>query len=420
MASPTSDIDQLEHLFRHSYGKVIAILIKRFGTYHLEDIEDAVQEALFKAMKLWPYHGMPNQALGWLLCVAHNQLIDQFRRNQKIDFHQHKLELYDEFELIDDPSLENKIQDDQLKMIFACCHPALSQESQIILTLKLVAGFGNKEVANALIKNEETIAKAYTRAKKKLQNENIRFDHSLIIGLRSRLHIVLKIIYLIFSEGYKPHRGHLNIKRDLCFEAIRLALLLDNNRYCQSASTKALIALMCFHASRFDARQNNNEEIIDLQHQDRTKWNRALIAIGIKYLNQATDQSDDPLDYILEAFISYYHCIAPDFTQTDWSSILRLYDIHLTKQFSPVVALNRLIPLSIVNKPSDAYQLLVEYEMDSSIPKNTLFYAIKGELLFKMQNYVEAENALRKAIDFAENQMEINHLEKKIRMYQNQ
>ncbi|NND33608.1 MAG: sigma-70 family RNA polymerase sigma factor, partial [Saprospiraceae bacterium] len=194
--------DNVEHLFRHSYGKLVAILLNRFGAHALEDIEDAVQESLIKAMKLWPYGATPDNPLSWLLRVSQNHLIDQLRRQKRItltgdrDSDSLNQSVWD-----NDPALETTVNDDQLKLIFGCCHPALSQESQIILTLKLVAGFGNKEVATALLKNEEAIAKAHTRAKKKLRSENIKFESSLEIGLRSRLQIVLKIIYLIFSEG---------------------------------------------------------------------------------------------------------------------------------------------------------------------------------------------------------------------------
>ncbi|MCB0685376.1 MAG: sigma-70 family RNA polymerase sigma factor [Saprospiraceae bacterium] len=409
-----SDSYDLTHLFRHSYGKVLAVLIKRFGPAHLEDIEDAIQEALIKAMRIWPYQDIPVQPFAWLLKVAHNQLIDQLRKKQKTVLSGEIFENNLVNDLINDPTLENTIDDDQLKMIFTCCHPSLSEESQIILTLKLIAGFSNGEVANALLKKEDTVAKAFTRAKRKLQDENIRFDHAFEIGLRSRLNIVLRIIYLIFTEGYKPYEGNSSIKKDLCYEAIRLALLLDNNKFCQTASTKALIALMCFHTARFEARQGPGGELIDLEHQDRSIWNQELINIGIRYLNAATDKSDYPLDYILQAFISYYHCSAERFVDTDWKSILRLYDIHLTKQYSPVIALNRIVAFSKVHGIAPAYQLLLAYEQNDDAPKQMLFHAIKGELLSKLGRNHEAAEAFQKAVVLGENAPEINHLKHKI------
>jgi RNA polymerase sigma-70 factor (ECF subfamily) len=364
-------------------------------------------------MKIWPYSEIPEHPLAWLITVAQNQLIDILRKKQKTILSGDELKFESEV-FLDDPSLENAVEDDQLKMIFTCCHPSLSQEAQIILTLKLVAGFGNKEVANALLKNEEAVAKAYTRAKKKHQSENIKFEHSVEVGLRSRLHIVLKVIYLIFTEGYKPHQGNELIKKELCYEAIRLALLLDRNKYCQTPSTKALIALMCFHASRFEARLDLEGDFVDLEHQDRSIWNRELIVVGVKYLNQATSISNDPLDYILQAFISYYHCIAANFEETDWNEILRLYDIHQAKQFSPIIELNRLIPYSMVNGPALAFEKLVTYEIDSTSLKNTLFYAIKGDLLKKLKQSSDAKIAYQNALDLAENDIEKKHLLKKL------
>lgn len=403
----------IDHLFRHSYGQLIAILIRRFGAERLEDIEDAVQEAMLRAMKVWPYQEIPENPLAWLVKVAHNQLIDSFRKTQRFLLSGNQPDDPTPVEL-DEPLLDHQIRDDQLKLIFICCHPYLSEEAQVILTLKLVLGFGNREVANALLKNEEAVAKAYTRAKKKLKSTEIRFDHSLEVGLRSRLFVVLKIIYLIFTEGYKPFQGNEIIRRDLCYEAIRLTILLDENPFCEGPSTKALIALMCFHTSRFDARQDASGTLVDLEHQDRTLWDRDLIEIGIKYLDQATGQTDDPLDYILQAFLSYYHCIAPSFEKTDWKSILRIYDIHLSKQYSPILALNRLIPFSMVHGPNQAYAELLNYEHNPSSIRDILFYAVKGELAAKSGKIDLARQSYQQAINLGENKMEIRHLQKKM------
>jgi RNA polymerase sigma-70 factor (ECF subfamily) len=356
----------------------------------------------------------PANPLAWLLRVSQNHLIDQLRKQKRITLtgSQHP-DIADQLTWDDAPSLEASISDDQLKLIFACCHPALSQEAQIILTLKLVAGFGNKEVATALLRNEEAIAKAHTRAKKKLQTVNIKFDTLIEVGLRSRLTIVLKIIYLIFSEGYKPYRGTEIINRDLCYEAIRLAILLDNNKFCQGNSTKALIALMCFHAARFDARVDVLGNLIDLEHQERTSWDRSLIAVGVQYLNQATGESNDPQDYVLQAFISYYHCIAESFKATDWKSILRLYDIQLVKQYSPIIALNRIIPFEKIHGIVKATQELADYAANPLAIKNALYYAIKAEFHYKQGQNSEAKKCYDKAIDLVENEVERNHLIKK-------
>lgn len=393
----------------------MAILVRRFGSEHLEDIEDAIQEALIKAMRVWAYQNIPDQPLSWLVRVSHNNLVDSLRKGRRMtltgDVRTPELSIS-----ADELTPENQVEDDQLKLIFMCCHPFLSQESQIILTLKLVLGFGNKEVSNALLKKEEAVAKAYTRAKNKLKETEIRLDHSLEIGLRSRLNIVLKIIYLIFSEGYKPFQGDQIIRRDLCYEAIRLAILLDKNKYCSGPSTKGLIALMCFHTSRFEARQDASGEIISLEAQDRTLWSRELISIGIEHINQATRLTDDPLDYILEAFISYYHCISPSFRETDWKSILKLYDLHLAQRYSPILALNRIIPVSMVMGVQYAYEELLKLEtIGTQMSDPVLYYAIKGDLEKRSGRLHQAREAYEQAISLGENVAEIKHLQKKIR-----
>ena len=406
--------DSVEHLFRHSYGKLVAILLNRFGAHALEDIEDAVQESLMKAMKLWPYNTIPDNPLAWLLRVSQNHLIDHLRKQKRITLIGDSLtENMSQPTWDHDPTLETMVNDDQLKLIFGCCHPALSQESQIILTLKLVAGFGNKEVATALLKNEEAVAKAYTRAKKRLRSENIKFDSSVEVGLRSRLHIVLRIIYLIFSEGYKPRRGKEIVNRDICYEAIRLAILLEENKHCQGPVTKALISLMCFHAARFDARVDQNGDFIDLENQDRSKWDRSLIAVGVQHLNQATDDFNDPHDYILQAFISYYHCIAPTFRETDWKSILRLYDIQLAKQYSPIIALNRIVPFHKIHGLEKAEKELQIYATNPLSIKNGLYYAIAADFHRDKGKISDAKYCYDKAIELVENEVERNHLIKK-------
>ncbi len=262
----------IEKVFRHEYGKIVAILIHKFGPSQVEKIEDAVQEALIKAMQVWPYKEIPNRPTAWLLKVAANNFIDTVRKDKKVMVHEDIGEFIKEInDTGENLSLDNEINDSQLKMIFACCHPSISQEYQIILSLKLIGGFSNKEIAKALLKKEEAIAKSFTRAKKKLKKNINNLEIPVELGLRSRVNIVLKVIYLLFSEGYSTTNGESLIKKDICFEAIRLALLLSKNKYCNLPDVNALIALMCFHASRFEARLDENNEIVDLENHDRTK-----------------------------------------------------------------------------------------------------------------------------------------------------
>ncbi len=407
----------VESVFRYEYGKIMAVLVNKFGPSHLEKIEDAVQDALLKAMQVWGYKNVPDNPTGWLLRVAGNTLIDALRRAKKI-----VLEEESSFrDIASGPkeiSLQNSISDSQLKMIFACCHPALSVEYQIILSLKLIGGFSNKEIAKVLLKKEETVAKSFTRAKRKLKQEITTLDIPVEIGLQSRLFVVIRVIYLLFSEGYAPSSGAVAIKKDICFEAIRLALLLHENQYCKHPNLDALIALMCFHVSRFDARLDENLELVDLEHQDRTKYSRELIRIGISHLENSGTTDQKPSNYHLEAAVSYNHCIARSFSETDWKRILYLYDLQLQQQYSPFVELNRIVPYYMVNGARDALAELRKFASGPYFIKSYLYHAIEATLLADLEQSKEAIEAMRLAIQLTSNKLEKKHLTKKMRALQ--
>ncbi len=403
----------IEHLFRNEYGKVVAVLIRKYGTSHIEKIEDAVQDTFLKAMKIWAYKEMPNNPTAWLYRVANNSLIDVLRKDKKSStFEEHVLK-----EVSENPSdgvlLEDVISDSQLQLIFACCDPSLSQEHQIILSLKLIGGFSNKELAEALLKKEEAVAKSFTRGKKKFRNEVQMLKIPVQMGLQSRLFVVLRVIYLLFTEGYAASTGSQVIKRDICYEALRLALLLRENKYCKHPNLEALIALMCFHASRFEARLDENGELVTLEFQDRSKYNRELIEIGIRHLEGAGTLDKTPSHYHLEAARSYYHCAAKSFGQTDWKSILYLYDVQLKQQYSPMVALNRIVPFAKIHGAAKALEELNRLAKNSNFETIGLFYAIKAELLQEL-NDKDYQSALTKAIELSDNDLVKRHLQKKL------
>ncbi len=409
----TKNTPLVEHVFRHEYGKIISFLVHKFGPSHLEQIEDAVQEALIKAMQVWGYNETPQNPSAWLLRVANNQLIDTLRKDKRMVTGEVD-KLHDNIQQFQqEVSLKGTINDSQLKMIFACCHPSLSQEYQIILSLKLIGGFGNAEISKALIKKEETVAKSFTRAKKKLKDNVASLDIPVELGLKSRLNIVLKIIYLLFTEGYAASSGANLIKKDICLEAIRLALLLSGNKYCKTAEVHALIALMCFHASRFEARIDLNGDLVDLEHQDRKLYDRELIKKGISHLELAAVK-EEPSDYHIQAAISYYHCVAKRFSETDWQGILKLYDLQLRQQYSPIVQLNRIVPFHRVYGADRALVELLNYKQGPHFKDSALYYAIQAELLTDQQNYKGAMAALKKAVVLTSNEMEKKHFYKKL------
>lgn len=403
----------VEHIFRHEYGKIIAFLTHKFGPSHLETIEDAVQEALIKAMQIWGFNEPPTNPTAWLLKVAKNKVIDSLRKQQKM-LDDAPISDYGLPSAVQEEVLLNtSISDSQLKMIFACCHPSLSQEHQIILSLKLIAGFGNKEIAKALLKKNETVAKSFTRAKQRFKATVKTLNIPVELGLKSRLNIVLKVIYLLFSEGYASSSGEVLIKKDICIEAIGLATLLSNNKYCNQPEVHALIALMNFHASRFDARIDENGEIVDLENQNRKLYDSEMIKSGIHHLELSRVRRN-PSHYHLQAAISFFHCSAKGFADTDWERILQLYDLQLARQYSPIIQLNRIVPFHKVHGAQKAMKELQQFEKSDYFIDNALFNAIKAQLMLEMNNLSGSKKAFKKAIQCTQNALERKHFQKKL------
>jgi len=399
------------HLFRNEYGKVLALLTNKFGISHVERIEDTLQDTFLKAMHLWGYQKIPDNPTAWLYKVAKNGMLDTLRREQKVGYTNTTF-LFDKAVNTDGFYTDNEITDSQLKLIFACCHPSLSQEHQVILSLKLIGGFSNKELAEALLKKEEAVAKSFTRAKRKFKEEVKLLQIPVQMGLQSRLFVVLQIIYLLFSEGYAATSGMQMVKRDICYEALRLALLLKKNSYCQHPNLDALIALICFHASRFEARLSEEGELITLEFQNRSLYNKELIAIGTNHLERAETKDQLPSKYHLEAAVSYHHCMAPSFKETDWKNILVLYDLQLRTQYSPMAALNRIVPFTKVYGAEKGLKLLEDWKKNNEHQRVALFYTIKAELLAMLKRDFKPD--LKKAIQLTENGLVKRHLEKKM------
>ncbi|MEQ9404778.1 MAG: sigma-70 family RNA polymerase sigma factor [Cyclobacteriaceae bacterium] len=398
----------IDHFFRTEYGKAVSHLTNRFGSGNLELAEDAVQDTLIKAMQTWPYAQVPDNPTGWILRVAGNKMIDQLRRGQK----QTNDSIPETSEELNDISL-NDINDDMIKMMFACCHPTLSAEYQIILTLKILGGLSIREISTSLLKKEETVAKAYTRAKKKFKEDEIKLLLPPANEVEKRLEMVLKIIYLLFNEGYKSAEGKTLIREDLCAEAVRLNRVLLDSELCNTPSANALMALMHFHSSRFDARVDETGEIVSLEDQDRSKWNQELILIGQRYLHTASE-SDDINDYLIQAAISSYHCGAASFEETNWIDILKLYDLQLQINPSPIIRLNRIVPMEKVHGSMLAYAELEELEETGFFDAYYLFYAIKGSILQNLGEIEESAVSLKKAISLTKNEREIHYLNKKL------
>jgi RNA polymerase sigma-70 factor (ECF subfamily) len=281
-------------------------------------------------------------------------------------------------------------------MMFACCHPSIAEESQIALTLKTLCGLSVNEISKAFLTTEETIAKRIYRAKEKIKTEKIELDVPQSTELSSRVDSVLKSLYLLFNEGYKSSTADELIREDLCEEAIRLCFLLTQHSLTSFPRTKALLALMCFQASRLDTRLDDENNIILLKYQDRSKWNRSLMSKGFELMEESTEPFEIS-SYHLEAAIASQHAAARSFDQTDWKSIYHLYEMLYQLQPNPIVAMNKAIASSYAISKQNA---LKELQQIKGLENHHLYHASIGEIYFELQNKTEAKKFYQKALQF--------------------
>jgi len=398
--SSSNDITQLiDHLFRHESGKMISVLSKLLGLQNLETAQDIVQDSLLQAMNTWSFKGIPDNPSAWLYRVAKNKAIDFLRREKKFKevSPQYTYLLQSEYTLaltVNNLFLENEIQDSQLRMMFACCHPSIQEDSQIALTLKTLCGLSVNEISKAFLTTEETISKRIYRAKEKIKTEKIELNVPAGEEMIPRLDIVLKSLYLLFNEGYNSSHTDQLIREDLCAEAMRLCFLLTENKVTSYPRAKALLALMCFQASRLNTRLDNKGNIILLKHQDRKKWSRALIQRGFDYLDAAAEPFEIS-SYNIEAAIASLHAASPSFEQTDWRSIYHLYEMLYQLQPNPIVAMNKAIASAYAINKQNA---LNELQQIKGLEHHHLYYASIGEIYFELENKAEAKKFFEKAL----------------------
>jgi RNA polymerase sigma factor (sigma-70 family) len=373
----------VDHLFRNQSGKMIAVLTRIFGIHNLELAEDVVQEAFETAVHTWKFGQLPVNPEAWLMTTARNRAIDIIRRQQlekKYSFHSNGFADAYTTKAIDDFFLEEEIADSQLQMIFACCHPSLKEEDQLALTLKTVSGFGIREISRALMLPEAAVQKRVHRAKQFLKENQIRLSIPSGTALEERLDTVYTILYLLFNEGYNASKADELIRKDLCAEAMRLCLLLIEHKNGNRPAGFALLALMCFQASRFDSRMDATDSIILLKDQDRNKWNRDLINRGYYYINKASSGSTFTV-YHLEAAIAAEHCIPKNFEDTNWTRLLDLYDLLLIEKSGPMVILNRAVVLAKLGRSKEAIDdILSINRIGSFLETHYIFSAVLGEL----------------------------------------
>lgn len=420
MIKEKENIDQLvDHLFRHESGKMIAVLTKILGTENIDLAEDVVQDAMVEAINQWAYKGVPENPKGWLYNVAKYKALNFLNREkikQKYSLEVNHMLLSEQGAepAINDFFSEQEIADDQLRMMFTCCHPSISADSQIALILKTLCGFSIPEIAKAFLTNEENINKRLVRARQAIRENNIDFEVPLGIEFSKRFDTILETIYLVFNEGYNSTTGNEIIRFELCEEAIYLAqLIADYPKITDKSRLYALLALMLLNASRFNARVNEHGEIIDMAKQNRNVWNKDFIHKGIEYLNKSVE-SANVSKYQILATISAHHCTATSDETTDWKNILNLYQHLSALDSSPVVLLNKAIAVSKVMGYKQAIEELLLLKSNALLNTYPHYYSTIAELYLQQNNKTEARFYFDKAISLSGNQQEISYLNNKL------
>jgi len=397
-AQPTPVAPLVEHFFRHEAGRLVSVLTRIFGWRHFDLVEDMVQATLLDALKAWQVRGVPENPSGWIHRSARNKILDALRRDQ---IGQRVLGKWAAIrparvEGLDQLFFDSEIEDSQLRMMFACCHPHLARENQLALTLKALCGFGNAEIAHALLVGEETVKKRLQRATRDLIDQHIALDPPAAEELTRRLDSVHQVLYLLFNEGYSSSHGETAIRADLCEEATRLCHLLCSHPRFRTPATHALMALMLFHAARLEARLDPRGSLLLLEEQDRGQWDQRLIRRAREFLVLSAEGTVVS-SFHLEAAIAYHHCMATSYAETDWQAILHLYDALLQVHRSPVYLLNRAIVLAQIDGPLAGIRALEEAGRDAALRHYHLFEATLGELYRRAGDLARARQHLQAA-----------------------
>ncbi|HEX4643941.1 MAG TPA: sigma-70 family RNA polymerase sigma factor [Candidatus Acidoferrales bacterium] len=403
-------MDSIDHLFRRESGRMVAVLTRIFGVHNLTLAEDVVQEAFCRALEVWSFRGVPENPAAWLMATAKNRALDVLRRERSALTVAPELGRFLQSEWTLAPMVEelfgpNEIKDDLLRMMFSCCQPRLPEEAQVALILHILCGFSVGEVAAAFVTAHAAMEKRITRAKKALAGSKRLFDVAEPADFSARLPAVHRALYLLFNEGYHGASAESAVRADLCHEAMRLVALLSQHPLGKTPATNALSALMCLNAARLPARLDSSGNLTVLLQQNRSQWDQELVGEGLKLLELASTGTALS-EYHVEAAIAAVHMKATSAADTDWTSIVSLYDMLLSLHPSPIVALNRAIALAERDGPRRGLEELRAIAHSDRLAKYPFYYAALGEYEFRSGGNDAAREHFQTALAFARNQME--------------
>ena len=407
--------DTLEQVFREEYGRIIATLIRHSGSFDLA--EEALNEAFVAAAESWERDGPPRNPGAWLTTVAHRKLLDAVRRDKtradkqpEIEYEATRLQPFAQPELIEEVV---EYPDDRLRLIFTCCHPSLSREAQVALTLRTFGGLTTTEIAHAFLLPEATLAQRLVRAKQKIRLARIPYEIPSVERLGDRLAAVQAVIYLIFNEGYAASAGESLVRSDLCAEAIRLGRVLCELLPLEPENI-GLLALMLLQDSRRRARVDDCGELVTLEEQDRALWNRTEIDEGVQLLERALTMGAVG-KYQLQAAIAAVHCEAATAAETDWRQIVALYEELMRISSSPVVALNHAAAVAMADGFAEGLRLIEAIGAGGKLDNYYLFHAARADLLRRIHRFDEAQIAYQAALSLTTNGVEQNYIRRRLR-----